>query len=68
MDERSGVTAEEAAGEVVIRIRVRDCDACNGTGLDEDDFTGECFTCCGTGEIEEDDDSEDGDHYDDDDA
>lgn len=34
--------------------RVRDCHHCNGTGLDDADWSGRCPFCDGSGEVEED--------------
>lgn len=39
-------------------MRVRDCAGCNGTGIDETDWLGECAYCDGDGTIDEDDDLE----------
>jgi hypothetical protein len=47
---------------------MRDCGMCNGTGLDEADFTGMCFACHGVGWVEdedEDDERDEEEEYDD---
>jgi DnaJ-class molecular chaperone len=38
-----------------------ECRFCNGTGLDDADWSGRCFACDGEGLVEDDDDQEDDD-------
>ena len=44
-----------------------DCSMCNGTGIDDADFTGCCFCCSGMGVVPDDDDYE-CDEFEDDEA
>ncbi len=37
-----------------------DCRMCNGTGIDDADFTGLCFECLGMGVVPDDEDERDG--------